>query len=416
MRKLLQKKQLLAFIITSVMTMAGQMSYGQSSQQQTGYDNLSFRDIYDVFRFIMPSKTFDAGGGDLEIRCVDNGQGDSMMKMYYRGKYLSNVGWTNPNDVAKGKYAKLAIRNDIYQVTVILHLPDERHRMPYLYFEPLPTSTDRQLSAALRRGAGINLPADDGWIRLEPMIEGNRATLSFEPSSSRPAPIIYNMSSRTRTETHGMNGGTTSVENKIYDSSKQEASYLNCPDNNHPHAIDLGLPSGTKWACCNVGAGKPEDYGGYYSWGETETKSTYDWITYTHCDGTANTCHDLGRNITGTQYDVAHVKWDGSWVMPSWTQLHELYENCSSEWTTFNGVKGWKFTSKKNGGTVFLPAAGYRWNDDLGSAGSNGYYWSSTQDPSSTSRARGLYYGSSSARWGYGLTRDYGRTVRPVSK
>ena len=198
-------------------------------------------------------------------------------------------------------------------------------------------------------------------------------------------------------------------------------SYLTCPDDHHPHMIDLGLPSGTKWACCNVGADKPEAYGGYYAWGETEEKSTYNWSTYIHCDGSESTCHDLGSNIAGTQYDVAHYRWGGSWVMPSYDQNKELIENCTYEWTTLNGVNGGKFTSKKNGGTIFLPAAGYRWKDGLIYAGSNGYYWSSTQRPSNSYYAYNPYYAyslgfySGKADW-YSYSRYSGHTVRPVSR
>ena len=192
-----------------------------------------------------------------------------------------------------------------------------------------------------------------------------------------------------------------------------QESYLACPDSNHPHLIDLGLPSGTKWACCNVGADKPEGYGGYYAWGETETKATYSWSTYTHCDGSYSTCHDLGSDIAGTQYDVAHVKWGDSWVMPSKELQDELINNCIYEWTTVNGVKGGKYTSKTNGGSIFLPAAGIWYDSRLFSAGSYGDYWSSTQDPSHVYRAYGLYFDSSGAGTHYdGLY--YGRSVRPV--
>lgn len=102
--------------------------------------------------------------------------------------------------------------------------------------------------------------------------------------------------------------------------------YLECPDNNHPHMIDLGLPSGTKWACSNVDTTHPENQsptnkGGYYAWGETEEKTDYSWNTYIHCDGTQNTCHDIGTCISGTEYDVATVKWGESWQMPSWGQV-----------------------------------------------------------------------------------------------
>ncbi|MBQ6064081.1 MAG: hypothetical protein IJK87_10720, partial [Prevotella sp.] len=119
-----------------------------------------------------------------------------------------------------------------------------------------------------------------------------------------------------------------------------EESLTSCPDANHPHMIDLGLPSGTKWACCNVGATAPEQYGGYYAWGEVNEKSYYDWSTYIHCDGHYYDCHNLGSDIAGTQYDVAHVKWGGSWVMPSHAQQVELLNYCTSTWTTENGVYG----------------------------------------------------------------------------
>ena len=80
-------------------------------------------------------------------------------------------------------------------------------------------------------------------------------------------------------------------------SDDNSQAYLTCPDDNHPHMIDLGLPSGTKWACCNVGASSPEEYGGYYAWGETTEKDVYDWNTYTYCEGSESTCHDQ-RNTT----------------------------------------------------------------------------------------------------------------------
>lgn len=190
-------------------------------------------------------------------------------------------------------------------------------------------------------------------------------------------------------------------------------SYLSCPDDHHPHLIDLGLPSGTKWACCNVGATTPEGYGGYYAWGETEEKDYYDYkgSNYTHWDGSSNNCHDLGSNIAGTQYDVAHIKWGGSWKMPSYDQQTELRDNCSSEWTTVNGINGRIFTGS-NGGSIFLPAAGYRWNDYLLNAGSHGYYWSSTESPLGTDAYELCIY-SDNANLSYHYL-NFGKSVRPV--
>ena len=185
-----------------------------------------------------------------------------------------------------------------------------------------------------------------------------------------------------------------------------------CPDNNHPHMIDLGLPSGTKWACCNVGASKPEDYGGYFAWGETEEKDYYDWSTYTHCDGTEGTCHDIGKDIAGTQYDAATATWGSSWAMPCFDQVKELLDNCTSEWTAENGVNGYRFTGP-NGVSVFLPASGGRLNDEL-VYDDQGLYWSSTHTKSEMVYGFGFTF----YRWGVnkgGLSRNVGQSVRPVA-
>ena len=144
-----------------------------------------------------------------------------------------------------------------------------------------------------------------------------------------------------------------------------------CPDSNHPHWINLGLPSGTQWRCCNEGASTPEAYGGYYTFGQVSSAPTKE-------------------------------------------QIQELLGYCSSEWTTLNGVKGRKFTGP-NGGTIFLPAAGYRWNGEFNDVGSDGYYWSSS--PYGEYLAYGLGFVSDNAYWstyGRGGLRDNGLSVRPV--
>ena len=190
------------------------------------------------------------------------------------------------------------------------------------------------------------------------------------------------------------------------------ANAQSCPDDNHPHMIDLGLPSGTKWACCNVGADKPEAYGSYFAWGETEGgKYNYAWSTYIHCDGGWETCHDLGSDIAGTQYDVAHVKWGESWVMPSVDQFVELLNNCSFVSTSMNGVNGGTFTGP-TGGTIFLPLAGYR-QDDTFHNGNYCQYWSSSQCLYGLRYAYVLYSSGTT----YYVSQDdryIGHTVRPV--
>lgn len=142
-----------------------------------------------------------------------------------------------------------------------------------------------------------------------------------------------------------------------------------CPDDKHPHMIDLGLPSRTMWACCNVGSPTPEQAGGYYAWGETNTKATYGVNNYRYPG-------HIG-DIAGTEYDVAHTQWGDSWRMPTSEQMYELLCNTNKKWSTYNGVEGYKFTGR-NGNSIFIPAAGYCSNR-LGCE-ENVYLWSSNRD------------------------------------
>ena len=150
-----------------------------------------------------------------------------------------------------------------------------------------------------------------------------------------------------------------------------------CPDNNHPHMIDLGLPSGTKWACCNVGASSPQSHGDYYAWGETYTKMSYLWQNYAYGSNRDN-CRHLNYDIAGSGYDVARQKWGGSWQMPNSMQVKELKEKCTYVWTTHNGVKGALITGP-NRNKIFLPAAGGTVGEDKTMEGFDGQYWSSSQ-------------------------------------
>lgn len=193
-----------------------------------------------------------------------------------------------------------------------------------------------------------------------------------------------------------------------------------CPDANHVHAVDLGLS--VKWACCNVGAESPEGYGGYYAWGETEEKSNYTWSTYKYWsdkDGDGNCDNgeyqNIGSNISGTSYDVAHVKWGGSWRMPTLDEIKELCNNCSWQWTEVNGIKGQKVTGP-NGNSIFLPAAGGRDGTGVGSRGSYGYYWSgSLYEYYSYYCPCYLVFNSDRHDW-VNYLRTFGLTVRPVTE
>lgn len=187
--------------------------------------------------------------------------------------------------------------------------------------------------------------------------------------------------------------------------------------------VDLGLPSGLKWATCNVGASSPEEYGGYYAWGETEEKSDYGWDTYKWCKGSFTSmtkyCTDSsygtvdGKTLLEPSDDVAHVKWGGSWRMPTHDEMEELRTNCTWKWTSQNGVKG-QFVTGPNGNSIFLPAAGGRGGAGLYGRGSDGYYWSASLLEGSSGYAYYLYFYVGGHGWRY-YGRCLGLSVRPVT-
>lgn len=174
--------------------------------------------------------------------------------------------------------------------------------------------------------------------------------------------------------------------------------------NNHAW-IDLGLPSGTKWATCNVGASQPHNYGNYYAWGETTTKSEY-------TSDNSRTYYKSMSDITGnSSYDAARANWGSSWRMPTKAEMEELKNKCTWTWTSQSGVKGYKVTGP-NGNSIFLPAAGRCYGSSRYRVGENGYYWSSTPYESGTTYYLYFFSGGLGVDWFY---RYYGYTVRPVS-
>ena len=207
-------------------------------------------------------------------------------------------------------------------------------------------------------------------------------------------------------------------------------------------AVDLGLPSGTLWADHNIGATNPEDYGDYYSWGETATKETYDWSTYFDTNDGGQTFgkynNDDGKTELETSDDVASQTWGGKWQMPTQAMIQELKSQCYWVWTTtYNGKsvsgyivymaktdadKGAKVTSGSSPSPaydvatdphLFLPAAGYRQGSEPRDAG-RGYYWSRSLDPNYSYGACSLGFGSGNVWDSYARSRGYGFAVRPV--
>ncbi len=162
--------------------------------------------------------------------------------------------------------------------------------------------------------------------------------------------------------------------------------------------VDLGLPSGTLWACCNIGANSPEEYGDYFAWGEIKGnrsgKTDFSWGTYKWAKGSKdtlikyNTKSKFGSVDNKTELDLkddaAYANWGSKWRIPSIEQFEELYNSkyTTTEWTTLNGIRGRYIISKKNNNYIFLPAGGilsdYSLENEL--IHKEGHYWSRSLD------------------------------------
>jgi len=185
--------------------------------------------------------------------------------------------------------------------------------------------------------------------------------------------------------------------------------------------VDLGLPSGIKWATKNLGASKPSDYGDYYAWGETEPKANYSWETYKWVtkDNLTKYNDTDGKTSLDPADDAATAKLGSSWRIPTSAEIAELLnpKYCTWTWTTQDDVNGYEVKSKKNGNSIFLPAAGARMGSELIEAGSFSGYWSGSLGAADTAAdtpgARGLLFGGGDLGWD-SLDRFCGFSVRPV--
>ena len=251
-----------------------------------------------------------------------------------------------------------------------------------------------------------------------PTVSGNHTS-----SGSGTGAFTVNMTGLTPNTTYYVRAYAT---NSVRTSYGEEVSFTTQQQEPTGDWVDLGLPSGLLWATRNVGASSPEDYGDYFAWAETQPKSYYDWSTYSYTcnddyDGLTKYCTDSDYgcngyfdNLTILQPgdDAATANWGGGARMPTKEEWQELYNNCTSVYTTQNGVNGRRFTGP-NGNSLFLPAAGYRWNVELSNAGYGGDYWSSSLNTDDPYYAWGVYFDSGWA-YVYGSMRYYGRSVRAV--
>ena len=189
-------------------------------------------------------------------------------------------------------------------------------------------------------------------------------------------------------------------------------------------AVDLGLPSGTKWANMNVGAETPEDFGLYFAWGECNgyTEDTTDgrlfsWEHYKWSDetGTILTKYSTtdGKQVLDLEDDAANVNWGGQWVMATAEEFNELIENTTSDMVTLNGIYGRLYKSNVNDNTLFMPASGFRIDSDLFRRNYGGQYWTAslnTEEPSYACNYNLKKLTVTSNEY----PRSYGFAIRPV--
>ena len=300
---------------------------------------------------------------------------------------------------------------------------------------------------AKKPGAPFSIDYADEEITLAPG-HSHMFTVTYDGSLSRDKTAT----AKVEIESNATNiEGTINVVLSVKGTGGLQG-YTACPDDNHPHMIDLGLPSGTLWACCNVGATKPSDSGGFYSWGETEVKTDYSQKAYKYYQDNSyvrllgyetvpgGTGH-WATSIAGkAEYDAATANWDSPWCMPTRADMSELCNYTTSVWTSQNGQVGRLFTGS-NGATIFMPACGLYWGGTVVKYSNEvGFYWTSTisdkygngpyayhlyfgESNKSVGFYAGYYYlgisfgdkGTGIEYYDYGA-REFGQNVRPVAK
>ena len=198
------------------------------------------------------------------------------------------------------------------------------------------------------------------------------------------------------------------------------------PEDNTPdgvEAVDMGLS--VKWANVNMGAKKSTDFGNYYAWGETKPKDYYSWDSYIWSRGnspmlTKYSVGDRKSQLTLAD-DAAHANWGGKWRMPTEAECEELAnpDNCTWEWTTNNGINGYKVTSKKTGNSIFLPITGFRFYGKTQFRAIYGYYWTSTVFTGNPKNAIRLEFNLDEVKVDYGnlsSNRFSGHCIRAVQE
>ncbi len=291
--------------------------------------------------------------------------------------------------VFEGSYKKIVIGNGIKEIGEKAFISGATSGTMYINKKTPPTAASAIIAERSSWSA-----AENRWTLYVP--KGSKSTYSKKAPWNKFKSIV---------EDSSLQGGEEDD-----DSSSDEES-----DNNYDvtgsingyEYVDLGLS--VKWATCNVGATKPWEYGGYYAWGETKEKNIYYEPNYLY-NGI-----NIGNDISGTKYDVAHVKWGGEWRMPTKAEQNELISNCNWQWTTINDVNGYRVTGP-NGNSIFLPATGLYIKNYCQKLNSFGYYWSS-EVTTNIYYSDCIRFSDSDYDWDKyysGALRYDGQTIRPI--
>ena len=255
--------------------------------------------------------------------------------------------------------------------------------------EALPPYVDKVISDAIYKSLSLNKQS--------------------RPQSIEEFLNVFDKSERSRKSGPSDDSSKSKKTSTANEETVIETSERKNKINGHEY-VDLGLPSGLKWATCNVGANSPEEYGDYYAWGETYTKDEYD---EDNCDLWEVEMENIGGD---PDYDVATSEWGEEWRLPTKEDFEELVEECEWKWMKKKGVNGMRVTGP-NGKSIFLPAAGFRYGSSLINEGDDGRYWSSTPiDGSYDDHAYYLFFYDGDESVGRIYYRDYGLTVRPITE
>ena len=280
------------------------------------------------------------------------------------------------------------------------------------YATVTPTETSQTISLALgTNGSGITVYSGNyvltAYLMIPPVdLSGTTLDISVRANGKRFTQTVA-----------GKNF-------KAGSASALSASFTTITEDNYEY-VDMGLPSGTKWAKYNIGATTEEEYGSYFAWGDVETQSDYSWENYLYCNGAQDELTKYNNKkvfgvvddvlVLEVEDDAAAVNWGDNWRMPTDAQFTELISSSytTSVWTQVNGVSGRLYTSKINSNTLFFPAAGYYSGMNLKDAGTNCRYWSKNANVTTPYYGK-YFYLDSSFNQVSSYYRDLGLTVRPV--